>query len=335
MILSHDQYSQRAPVFISLPSWFLILSWVVILFLGTSCHYYNLERKLDPDNAEFLNRVRYIITSQERKMFLDLPPSEKDDFKEEFWSRRDPDPYTEENEFKIQYFERMDRADELFHGEGRPGWLTDRGRIFILFGPPTSRITQPGSFNDCQELWYYLNFPVMFKDRNCTGRYLLVTYDLSSLRVLNLEYSHELGKAQALAQQTIKGQSEFFDFDWEVQAFLVAENKVEGRITIQIPYRNIWFRWKDNMLVTILDIHLELLDSKDSLVWEHKDSVPIEIEETLLERDKSKKHWIVIPFVIDQGVSRLRQGSNKIFLQVINKTGDIKLKKYREFKLDD
>jgi GWxTD domain-containing protein len=268
-------------------------------------------------------------------MFLDLPPSERDEFQEEFWSRRDPDPYTEENEFKLQYFGRMDRADELFHGEGRPGWLTDRGRIFILFGPPTSRITQPQGINTCQELWYYGNFPVVFTDRNCTGRYELVTYNLSSLRTLNLEYSHELGKAQAMAQQTIRDQSEFFDFDWQIRTSLVQEDKVEGLVSIQIPYKNIWFRLENEKMVTIMDIQLELLDANDTLVWEHRDTVKLEIEETTLEQDKGKKHRIEIPFIIDQGVDRLHKGANKFFLLLINQTGDVRLKKFREFKLQE
>ena len=69
--------------------------------LSSSCHYYQLERKLDPDNAEFLSKVRYIIKPKERKIFLELPDTEKSDFIDEFWRRRDPDPDTEENEFKM------------------------------------------------------------------------------------------------------------------------------------------------------------------------------------------------------------------------------------------
>jgi GWxTD domain-containing protein len=111
--------------------------------LSVSCKLYNLERKLDPEYADFISKVRYIITGDERRIFLELPDSEKPKFIEEFWQRRNPDPTAKENAFQIEYFNRIERANKFFMGEGTPGWLTDRGRIYILFGPPRDRITQP------------------------------------------------------------------------------------------------------------------------------------------------------------------------------------------------
>ena len=61
----------------------------------------------------------------------------------EFWKKRDPDPDTEENEFKTQYFQRIDEANHLFTDGGEPGWLQDRGRIYILLGPPADREVYP------------------------------------------------------------------------------------------------------------------------------------------------------------------------------------------------
>ncbi len=72
-----------------------------------------------------------------------MPPSERKNFREEFWKRRDLDPSTEENEFKMEYFNRIEKANDLFISEGRPGWLTDRGSIYILLGPPMNRLTYP------------------------------------------------------------------------------------------------------------------------------------------------------------------------------------------------
>ena len=62
--------------------------------------------------------MRYIITRQERKIFLNLIPSERKSFIEEFWEKRDPDPDTEINEFKEVYFELIEEANFLFK-EGR------------------------------------------------------------------------------------------------------------------------------------------------------------------------------------------------------------------------
>lgn len=80
--------------------------------------------------------VNYIITDEERKAFKQLKTDEeRDQFIEQFWLRRDPDPDTPENEYKEQYFERIQYANEKF-SSGIPGWKTDRGRIYIMFGKP-------------------------------------------------------------------------------------------------------------------------------------------------------------------------------------------------------
>ena len=67
---------------------------------------------------------------------------ERERFIEEFWRRRDPDPDTDENEFKEEYYERVAYANEHF-ASGIPGWKTDRGRIWIMYGKPDERETHP------------------------------------------------------------------------------------------------------------------------------------------------------------------------------------------------
>ena len=308
----------------------------VLLFISSSCRLYQLERKLDPDNAEFLSRVRYIITGKERKIFLELPDAEKEDFRKEFWKRRDPDPATEENEFRMEYFNRMEISDGLFVSEGRPGWLTDRGRIYILFGPPTDRITYPMgeySYSRCGEVWYYGSFPVVFVDSTCTGTYRLVTYDLSSIRSLNLMYMHELSLAQARAQDTIKGERKFIDFDLNVKKTLVEEDRVEGIVTVDIPYADLWFKAEEEMLSTVLDLKLQLKDGEGTLIWEYEGSLEVEISEQELKESMKKEYHIEIPFVWDKDVDKLRKGKNRLFGLLKNRTGGEELRKIREFTL--
>lgn len=60
---------------------------------------------------------------------------------EEFWKKRDPTPETETNEFKNEYFVRIGEANRFFTEAAESGWLQDRGRVDILLGPPTNRIT--------------------------------------------------------------------------------------------------------------------------------------------------------------------------------------------------
>ncbi len=79
--------------------------------------------------------VRWIITDEERSAFMQLSnDEERDQFIEAFWQRRDPTPDTEENEFKEEHYRRIAYANEHF-AAGMPGWKTDRGRIYIVFGP--------------------------------------------------------------------------------------------------------------------------------------------------------------------------------------------------------
>ncbi|GAB4239492.1 MAG: hypothetical protein Kow00109_14300 [Acidobacteriota bacterium] len=80
--------------------------------------------------------VVYIITPEERDVFLKLQTDEeRDRFIEEFWRRRDPDPKTAVNEFKEEHYRRIQYANEHFTA-GIPGWKTDRGMVYIKFGPP-------------------------------------------------------------------------------------------------------------------------------------------------------------------------------------------------------
>jgi len=87
--------------------------------------------------------VRWIITDEERSAFRQLSnDEERDQFIEAFWQRRDPTPDTEENEYKEEHYQRIAYANEHF-AAGVPGWKTDRGRIYIVFGKPDEIESHP------------------------------------------------------------------------------------------------------------------------------------------------------------------------------------------------
>jgi GWxTD domain-containing protein len=87
--------------------------------------------------------VRWIITDEELSAFKKLTTNaERDQFIEAFWQRRDPTPDTAENEYKEEHYRRIAYANEHY-AAGMPGWKTDRGRIYITFGPPTSIDSHP------------------------------------------------------------------------------------------------------------------------------------------------------------------------------------------------
>ncbi len=87
--------------------------------------------------------VVWIITDQERQAFKQLTnDEERDQFIEAFWQRRDPTPDTEENEYKEEHYRRIAYANEHF-AAGVPGWKTDRGRIYIMYGAPDEIESHP------------------------------------------------------------------------------------------------------------------------------------------------------------------------------------------------
>ena len=153
----------------------------------------NVKPELKKAYKDWLDKdVTYIITDEERKAFKKLATDdERERFIEEFWRRRDPDPDTDENEFKEEYYERIAYANEHF-ASGIPGWKTDRGRIWIMYGKPDGRETHPmgGSYNRPSwegggstttypfETWFYRYLPgvgsgieIEFVDPTGSGEY--------------------------------------------------------------------------------------------------------------------------------------------------------------------
>jgi len=87
--------------------------------------------------------VAYIITEEEAKAFKSLSnDEERESFIEQFWLRRNPNPDSPENEFREEHYRRIAYANEHF-AAGKPGWKTDRGHIYIAYGPPDSMDTHP------------------------------------------------------------------------------------------------------------------------------------------------------------------------------------------------
>jgi GWxTD domain-containing protein len=153
----------------------------------------NVKPELKKAYKDWLDKdVTYIITDEERKAFKKLATDdERERFIEEFWRRRDPDPDTDENEFKEEYYERIAYANEHF-ASGIPGWKTDRGRIWIMYGKPDGRETHPmgGSYERPSwegggstttypfETWFYRYLPgvgsgieIEFVDPTGSGEY--------------------------------------------------------------------------------------------------------------------------------------------------------------------
>ncbi|HYL10501.1 MAG TPA: GWxTD domain-containing protein [Candidatus Acidoferrales bacterium] len=107
-------------------------------------------KELDTPYRKWLDEeVVYIITPEERTAFLQLSNNEeREQYIEAFWQRRNPNPDLADNSFKEEHYRRIAYANERF-ASGIPGWKTDRGRIYIMWGPPDETETHPagGSYS--------------------------------------------------------------------------------------------------------------------------------------------------------------------------------------------
>ena len=136
--------------------------------------------------------VRWIITDQEAKTFKSLAnDEERDSFIEQFWQRRNPNPDSNDNEYRDEFYARIAYANEHF-AAGQPGWMTDRGHIYIAYGKPDSKDDHPsgGSYERPMEegggetstfpfeVWHYRylegvgdNIDIEFVDTCMCGEY--------------------------------------------------------------------------------------------------------------------------------------------------------------------
>lgn len=128
--------------------------------------------------------VIYIITPIEKDVFLNLNNSkERDLFIEAFWRRRDPTPGTEKNEFREEHYRRLNYVNRRYKYAGKPGWKTDRGKVYIILGPPNDiRIFQGNDAYYPSELWSYQGvelhglppaFNLLFFQKNRVGDFIL------------------------------------------------------------------------------------------------------------------------------------------------------------------
>ena len=113
-----------------------------------------LRKEMETHFKNWLEKdVTYILTAEEREAFKHLSTDEeREQFVEQFWLRRDPTPDTIENESKEEHYRRIAYANERF-ASGIPGWKTDRGRIYIMHGPPDEIESYPsgGSYQRLPE----------------------------------------------------------------------------------------------------------------------------------------------------------------------------------------
>lgn len=296
-----------------------ILAYGLILLIS-GCSGLSEGKNLDPASRDFFSKVRYIITKEERSTFLSLPASGREQFIKEFWQRRDPTPGTEVNEYKDRYFQRLEEANRLFKEGSTPGWLQERGRIYITLGPPDNRETYPRGmdlYGQPTEIWWYGNFPLVFIDENWSGNYRMTP--------LSAQQISEISRVEAMEKERGSGKTferiPYLDFNLEIMP-----SSESAIFEISLPYKAIWFKAEGDNFLTTLDLKIEIMDESNKKAWEKQESfnitVPREEGLALFEKDYSMKVEAQLP-----------PGKYTVNAEINNRTGGAKGKKSQPFTI--
>ncbi len=282
----------------NIKSWiFFIL--VLSLLLGNCSKNRQLIKQLPPDDSQFLSEVRFLITRQEKKLFLNLmTDSERKKFKEEFWKKRDPNPVTPDNSFKEEYYNRIEKATKLFREGKRPGWLTDRGRVYILLGPPETKRFFPGRINiDVgesalqnlpHEVWYYGFFPIIFVDKLHNNSYSLTTVSARHLASIN--------KAQMTMKPTVEKINVPMNFSFDLKN----QEPKKQDLTILIPYINLLFEEQKESHQAKVKISIKIRGSKKKKIKDFSKAYTIKMKVEDL-KTATENHKITIPLDLPPG----------------------------------
>jgi len=166
--------------------------------------------------------VVYIISDEEKSVFKNLKnEEERESFVEQFWARRNPDPRSPDNAFKEEHYRRIAYANQHFTS-GVPGWRTDRGRIYIMYGKPDELESHPTGGSYARpfyegggttstypfEKWWYRHIEgvgddieIEFVDKSLTGEYRMAMTPEEKDALINvpnagLTFAEEMGWAK-------------------------------------------------------------------------------------------------------------------------------------------
>lgn len=294
--------------------------------LFVSCASARLEKQLDPKSRDFISKVRYTITPEERRAFLALPEGNREAFVEDFWKRRDPSPATSENEYKTDYFNRIEQANHLFSGGGSPGWLQDRGRVYITLGPPDHRETYPRGvtfYGLPTEIWWYGFFTITFIDERWVDDFRLVPDSAAQIAIINQAQQEWNEPRQGMARDPEAGRVP------GLPGLDVKIEKADGegtRFTLVIPYKNIWLKSRGPRFEATLEATMKVLDAAGSEAWTFTKVFPIDVPQGRLKE-------VLAQDFTAEAVAPLGPGSYTLNVTVTNTTDGSRASLERKFEI--
>ena len=205
---------------------------------------------LDTESKAFYDTARLIMTREESKIYKLLPDRDsRKEFIDDFWAKRDPNPDADVNEFKTEFERRVDYVSKHFKSEGRPGWDTDRGRIYIFMGPP-DKFEEDFYHGDPAVSgsiiwWIYYNYElgIEFVDEKGTGTYRIRRYEGDFFEAMDvLRLGAYVGASNAFLKKAVK-----FDLSYD---------RASGGVDVALPVKFINFK-EDEAGKFFIDLHFK------------------------------------------------------------------------------
>lgn len=285
--------------------------------------------------------VPYIINDIEKEIFINLPTEiDRGKFIENFWRKRDPNPSTAENEFKLEYYRRIALANKFFGTSAIKGWRTDRGKIFILLGPPNEiqRDLNPSYsssqvFHGPKEIWSYWNLPnpklppnleFVFIDQQGTGNFVLDTnlrlwqgeaFDLNiddiSFQLDYIENISEAMKNPFEKLNKLKGiittqvTYDQIPFDYDLFYLKGEEKKILVPIVVEIAYSNITSKRKEDKYDHSLTLVANASNSLGQIVFEKSKDINFKISTNELASREGETFRVQTLLNLEPGVTNI------------------------------
>lgn len=263
--------------------------------------------KLDPESAKFYQTARLIMTKEEIKIFERLPDAAaRQEFIADFWLKRDPDPDTPENAFKNEFEARAEFVAKRFNKEGMAAHNTDRGRVYILLGPP-EKIEEfspqvGGSVRGFAQWWSYYNrqLAVEFIDADGTGRFRMTRHEGDLFGAMDLMKLGNYVRADDI-------------FSKKFVKFEAAYDAAAGEIEVRIPTKGLMFRDNEaGRLQVELRFLVYIYGDKGAAKESFSDARTI----VVTDAERETKKTIDIRFA-----ARLKPGSNYVDVIIMGPEG--------------
>lgn len=275
--------------------------------------------KLSPEHQEFYQYARYLFTKNERKIFFGLPSEKsRSEFIKYFWEIRDPNPMTEENEFKVEIERRYEYVNKYLKEGPVPGWKTDRGRIYIMLGPPTNTYEEALGTQFARHLfWYWAesDIYIRFVDANGNGVFRM------DHRNVSLKLLDELERRKWY----IFAQDDKEEFITDVLDFDLSYNKKKQEMALAVNSKHLYYEEdkEKNMMTAKIKVNLIIYD-KDNHFTRYSNILTIHRKKEELLEKKSK---IVRTFPL-----QIPSGKVKIDAIVTDFLGDAVQRKFVKIK---